>query len=127
MTGEDAKRLLHTDRYNERSLHYMGYHKVDDRWVSHESRQKLVRSNTFIDDDGDGDDEDDDTSIDGDEESMLRRRRLMMTLLYLPTQHRLLELSLDRHLYSQPSPRTLPAISTVTRPSTSTSIGISLE
>lgn len=32
-TGEDARRLLHTDRYNERSLHHIGYQKVDNRWV----------------------------------------------------------------------------------------------
>ena len=30
-TGEDAKRLLHTDRYTEKSLHRMGIQKVEDR------------------------------------------------------------------------------------------------
>lgn len=30
--GEDGRKLLHTDRYNKRSLNHMGYLKVDDRW-----------------------------------------------------------------------------------------------
>ena len=32
-TGEDTKRLLHTNRYTERTLHRMGNHKMDGRWV----------------------------------------------------------------------------------------------
>lgn len=32
-SGEDARKLLHIDRYNEHSHHLMGYQKVDDRWV----------------------------------------------------------------------------------------------
>lgn len=30
-TREDARRLLHTDRYNEWSLHRLDYRKIDDR------------------------------------------------------------------------------------------------
>lgn len=32
-SGEDAKRLLHIDTYNECSLHHMDYQKVHDHWV----------------------------------------------------------------------------------------------
>lgn len=33
LDGEDAKRLLHIDHYNQRSLQRMGYINVDDKWV----------------------------------------------------------------------------------------------
>lgn len=31
LEGEDAKRLLHTNHYNELSLHRIGYHKIKGR------------------------------------------------------------------------------------------------
>lgn len=40
--GEDAKKLLHIDRYNEWSLHCMGYRKVDDRWIHIASDRELL-------------------------------------------------------------------------------------
>lgn len=51
--GEDARMLLHIDRYNKRSLHWMGYQKVDDRWVRHVLGQRVARSNSLKDDDDD--------------------------------------------------------------------------
>lgn len=35
-TSENAKRLLHTNRYIGRSLYWMGYQKVDGRWVRYQ-------------------------------------------------------------------------------------------
>lgn len=57
--GEDARKLLHTKRYNEKSLHRMGYTKVDDRFVCRASTQGTATSDSSDDDDkGDGDEDD---------------------------------------------------------------------
>ena len=40
LEGEDFKVLAHTDFYPKRSLHHMGYQKVDDQWM-HEGDDDL--------------------------------------------------------------------------------------
>lgn len=42
LEGEDSKRLMHRDHYNEWSLHWMGYRKVDDMWVRWGSGQESI-------------------------------------------------------------------------------------
>ena len=84
-TGEDAKRLLHTDRYTERTLHRMGIHKVEGRWVRRvsgqqgaetDSDEEIVRAaaaeteeeaeaDVEADEDDEPDDADDDEPFDG--------------------------------------------------------------
>lgn len=58
--GEDAKRLLHIDRYNEPSLHYMIYQKVDDRQVRRAFGQEAAASSSSNDKGNDNDDEEED-------------------------------------------------------------------
>ena len=40
LEGEIPKEILHTDMYDERSLHRMGYRLVAGRWVRRESGQE---------------------------------------------------------------------------------------
>lgn len=70
-TSEDAKKLLHTDRYKERSLHQMGYQKVDGHQIKCVSGQRSARSDSFdkefattSDDDEEKDDDDKDDDED---------------------------------------------------------------
>ena len=45
-TDEDAKRLLHTDRYTKKSLHQMGIQKVEGRWIRNILGQKAAESDS---------------------------------------------------------------------------------
>ena len=40
LEGETSKGILHTDIYDQRSLHRMGYRLVSGRWVHYESGQE---------------------------------------------------------------------------------------
>lgn len=53
-SGEDARKLPHTNRYNEQSLYHIGYSKVDDRWVYKAFGQGVTALDS-LDDDEDGD------------------------------------------------------------------------
>lgn len=60
--GEDARRLLHTNHYNERSLHQMGYRKVDDRCMHRVSGQEPAANDDATTNDDDDDNNEGDTS-----------------------------------------------------------------
>lgn len=59
--GENARRLLHIDKYNECSLHHMGYRKVDDYWICRAFGQGATASGSSDEDDDDDEKEDKET------------------------------------------------------------------
>ena len=64
LEGEIAKKLLHTDTYNEKSLLRMGYIKRDNTWMKKASQQRQSDS----DDDEDDDEEDNEEDEEEEEE-----------------------------------------------------------
>lgn len=58
--GEDIKKILHIDMYNEGSLHQMRYRKIDDKWIQRALGQGAAANSNSNDDDDDNDDTKDD-------------------------------------------------------------------
>lgn len=86
--GEDTRKLLHIDRYDDQSLNYMGYQKVNARCLHRAFGQGATTSDTS-DDSDDGSDNDNEEDEEDKPHSLLATTTLMLLDHLLHSHHSL--------------------------------------